>query len=77
MLHMSHCLGCNCLSVYIYILICFNTVHRHDVLKRNPNLSLKVHTAMCSDVGILKVFPGIKATVVSKKCILYIFKINI
>lgn len=34
------------------------TVHRNYVLKRDPDLPLKVQTAMCPDVGILKIFPG-------------------
>ena len=43
----------------------FPPVQRGLVLTRDPQLQLKVHTAMCSDVGILRVFPGITATTVS------------
>ena len=41
------------------------------MLKRDPDLPLKVHTAMCPDVGILKIFPGMTVAAVSIQTQLY------
>ena len=35
------------------------------MLSRGPEMVLKVYPTMCSDVGILKVFPGITPAAVS------------
>jgi lysophospholipase len=40
------------------------TIQRGIILKRDSELQLVVHTTMCCDVGILRVFPGITATTI-------------
>jgi lysophospholipase len=40
------------------------TIQRGIILERDSKLQLVVHTTMCCDVGILRVFPGITATTI-------------